>query len=217
MENLSIEFSDILNGERPVPHDSLAVSGAASDVSGRYAFQALPNGQYQLTAGRTTSDGQLGVTSADALAAMRLALGINPNADPDGSGPLSAPAVSPYQFIAADVDANGKVSAADVLSILKMSVGLSSAPASEWLFVEETRDFWDESTNRYSIDGDNASWNRAISAQQPGETNLVGILKGDVTGSWRSSTPASDSNVMPTSHFEALSALIGAPLDQWHA
>jgi Ca2+-binding RTX toxin-like protein len=216
MENANIDFADILDGERPVPSDALAVSDASSDMLGRYAFQALPNGQYQLTAGRTTADGQLGVTSADALAAMRLALGINPNTDPDGSGPLSAPAVSPYQFIAADVDANGKVSAADVLSILKMAVGLPSAPASEWLFVEETRDFLDEPNDRYSIDRDNASWNRAISAQQPGETNLVGALKGDVTGSWRSSTAASDSNVVPASHFEALSALMGAPLDQWH-
>jgi len=216
-ENLSIAFSNILNGERPVSDDALAVSDSASDTSGRYVFEALPDGQYQLTAGRTTADGQLGVTAADAVAAMRLALGINPNADPDGSGPLSPPAVSPYQVIAADVDASGKVTAADVLSILKMSVGLSSAPASEWLFVEETRDFWDESESRYSIDRDNASWNRAISVQQPGETSLVGILKGDVTGSWRSSTAASDSNVVPASHFEALSALIGSPLDQWHA
>ena len=46
--------------------------------------------------------------------------------------------VSPYQYLAADVNHDGQVKAADALNILKMAVKLSSAPEKEWLFVPES-------------------------------------------------------------------------------
>ena len=131
------------------------------------------------------------VTSADALAALRIAVGLNPNPDPDGTGPKTAPAISPYQIMAADVNGNGTVTSADALAILRMAVKLSTALPQEWLFVEEARDFWNEATQSFALSRTNANWDRAIPVPaQGGSLNLVGILKGDVNGVYRSQANA---------------------------
>jgi hypothetical protein len=85
---------------------------------------------------RPTGDGTAnsGITSADALAALRIAVGLNPNVDPDGDGPLPRPPISPYQIMAADVNGSGTVTSADALAILRMAVKLSTAMPQEWLF-----------------------------------------------------------------------------------
>ena len=81
----------------------------------------MPLGNYGLTAARGTTDTGNAISSADALAALRIAVGINPNSDPDGAGPLSPLKLSPYQLIAADVNKDGKISSADALAILSRS------------------------------------------------------------------------------------------------
>ena len=57
----------------------------------------------------------------------------------------------------------------------------------EWIFVEETRDFWDEGTNggagAFAVNRKNALWDRNIffgRGLSDQEVNLVGLLKGDV-------------------------------------
>jgi hypothetical protein len=67
------------------------------------------------------------ITSADALAALKIAVGLNPN---------GSDAVSPYQYIAADYNQDGRVTSADALAILKQSVGLAEAKPPQWAFVE---------------------------------------------------------------------------------
>ena len=64
--------------------------------------------------------GQTLVTSLDALAALKIGVGDNPNAL-DDSG-INQIGVSTYQFFAADVNKSGKVTSADALEILRMSV-----------------------------------------------------------------------------------------------
>ncbi len=154
------------------------------------------------------------ISSADALAALKLSVGINPNADPDGEGPLEAPPVSPYQFLAADVNGDGRVSSADALAILKMAVKRTDAPAREWLFVPETRDFWDEgalggkgafTTARESVKDasgtDSGMLPVDINWEAGEDVNLVAVLKGDVDGSW---VAPAGSQALPDSYFHAL-------------
>jgi hypothetical protein len=70
-------------------------------ADGTYEFGALPEGTYEIDLSKALTSLETGnvISSADALAALKIAVGRNPNTDPDGDGPLSAPVVSPYQFI----------------------------------------------------------------------------------------------------------------------
>lgn len=119
---------------------------ATTSADGSYALSIPDEGAYrvQATKSLTALETDDVISAADALAALKLSVGINPNSDPDGTGPLTAPPVSPYQFLAADVNSDGRVSASDALAILKMAVNRSDAPARQWLFVNEAYDFWNE-------------------------------------------------------------------------
>lgn len=95
---------------------------------------------------------------------------------------------------------------------------ISTATQQEWLFVEESRDLWDES----ALDGQGgsaltrsaATWDSVIAAnpQEAQGVNLVGILKGDINGSW--AAPAEAVELTPA-YFEDLAALIGVPENYW--
>ena len=177
----------------------------------------MPAGRYVVDASRDPGDTGNAITSADALAALRIAVGLNPNPDPDGAGPQSALRVSPYQFMAADANIDGKVSSADALAILRMAVKLPTALPKEWFFVEESRDFWNEATNSYTLTRAASSWNRTIEVDVDFDTtlNLVGILKGDVNGSWSAPAGSTDLDVLDPNYFVELAALLGVPTDQW--
>ena len=111
------------------------------------------------------------ISSADALAALKIAVGLSPN--PGGT------AASPYQLIAADVNQDGRITSADALAILKMAVNLSTAPQREWLFVNENTSLTDIS--RIDISWTNIE--EDVAGRQSTD-NLVAVLKGDVNGSW---------------------------------
>ena len=193
------------------------LSAARTSVlaDGTFNFNVQP-GNYSLTASRPTTDTGNALTSADALGALKLAQGLNPNIDPDGAGPKSALVVSPYQFMAADVvGSDGRITPTDALAILHMVIELPSAPAKEWLFVEESRDFWNETTKAFTLDRDHASWDHTISVTAPGQTNLVGVLKGDVNGSWAAPAGSTDLDTINPTYFNALTNLYGMPLAQF--
>ena len=217
-----VAFSQIKVGNADGASQGLAMQACTTGVDGAYAFTSLGSQALQLVASRSTADAGNAVTSADALAALRIAVGLNPNPDPDGaSGPKTAPAISPYQIMAADVNGSGTVTSADALAILRMAVKLSTALPQEWFFVEETRDFWDEAANggqgAFTLNRGNTNWDRAIPVPtQGGTVNLVGVLKGDVNGSWAAPAGSTDlDNTNPT-YFEELAKKIGVPnQDQW--
>ena len=214
-QDAQLAFSEVQVGEAGVEDLTLAMASAVTGADGAYSFTTLPAGPYSLHVSRAAGDGSTGVTSADARAALRLAVGLNPNADPDGAGPLQALKVSPYQFMAADANQDGRVSSADALAILRMAVKLPTAVPQEWFFVEETRDLWNEVAGQPALTRIAAGWDRSIPAHAPGEANLVGVLKGDVNGSWTAPAGAQDLDVLAPGYFTDLAQRIGAPLDQF--
>jgi hypothetical protein len=45
--------------------------------------------------------------------------------------------------------------------------------------------------------------------------NLVGVLKGDVNGSWQAPAGSTDLDVLQPNYFDSLHNLMNAPLSQW--
>ena len=148
-------------------------ANVTDSLAGLYQHLDMADGTYALTNVKLSGTAESNAINAnDALAALKIAVGMNPNAD--GSP------VSSYQFLAADVNHDGQVKAADALNILKMAVKLSTAPEKEWLFVPEsvgsetmsrTHVVWPDSMIPVTLDVDQ-------------ELHLIGIVKGDVNGSW---------------------------------
>ena len=160
----------------------------------------------------TDNDENRVITSADALAALKIAVGLNPNSS------LDIPA-SPYQMIAADVNKDGRVTSADALQILKIAVGLSDAIPQEWLFVNEAEDFWDESADNgegdFTMTNKEVSWNSeglSFVASQNLNANFVGVLLGDVNGSWSAPENAGE---LPSEYFAQLESAGVGPAHQW--
>ncbi len=99
--------------------------GAVKFAFGVFIFEQLPTHTHTMSASRgfTTDESGTAISSTGALAALKIAFGCNPKVD--------AIALSPYQLIAADVNADGKLTSADVLTFLKMADKRSDAPARE--------------------------------------------------------------------------------------
>jgi hypothetical protein len=183
---------------------------STSTSSGLFALSVPDEGPYQVRVNKSLTAQETGpvISAADALAALKLSVGINPNSVPAGTGLLTAPPVSPYQFLAADVNGDGRVSAADALAILKMAVKRNDAPSREWLFVNEAYDLWNESapnggaftTTRIAVPKD-AAMPRSVEITDGSPLNLVAVLKGDVNGNWAAPT---GSTALPDSYFQAL-------------
>ena len=182
----SAEISNIQLGNASASPITLTERLQTTGTDGHFDFGVVPLGNYGFTATRGTSDTGSAISSADALAALRIAVGINPNPDPDGAGPQQALKLSPYQLIAADANKDGKITSADALAILRMAVKAAGAPAQEWLFVDQTQDLWDENAGASTLTRNSVVWSAATqqSVQSATSVGLVGILKGDVNGSW---------------------------------
>jgi hypothetical protein len=215
---LELDFAAGTLGTQLLTPYTLAAHTDRTAGDGVIDLGMMQPGAYTLMASKALTTGETGgaILSSDALAALRMSVGLNPNADPDGTGPQSAPLVSPYQFIAADVNGDGRVNSADALGILKMAVKRSDAPAREWLFVDEGFDFWNEAANSgkgaFTTTRTNISWDKepdmmlgsgSTPTSATHTSNLIAILKGDVNGSW--SAPAG-SSALPDSYFHMLAA-----------
>ncbi|MBI4985677.1 MAG: M10 family metallopeptidase C-terminal domain-containing protein [Rhodocyclales bacterium] len=130
------------------------------------------------------------VNLQDAIAILKIIVGLDVN----GAGkPLS-----PYQALAADFDGRDGVNLTDAIGVLKHVVGLT-APAPAWLFANETDTAPDAG----------ATVNADVKADA--SVGLVGILRGDVDGSWAGGSPGPDA-----AYFENLVASQpGLNLGQW--
>jgi hypothetical protein len=157
-----------------------------TDENGEYHFDELATDEVVVKADKNFEPQGRQVTSADALAALKMAVGINPND------------VSPYQFIAADVNKSGKITSSDALSILKMAVNMPDALEQEWMFVPEVEGMtmhrdsvsWDSDGAAVSLDGDHS-------------TNFIGVLLGDVSSSWVA-PEGSKTMPMPTAYDDSI-------------
>jgi hypothetical protein len=156
-----------------------------TDSRGAYDYQGLDAGLYSFELDKALTSAETGsqaISSADALAALKMAVGRNPNGD--AAGTIAA---SPYQFIAADANGDGRVTSADALAILKMAVRRTDALPREWLFVREDQDFWNEVTKTFTTTRTSVAWdNEPYEVTSPTKLtqNFVAVLKGDVNGSW---------------------------------
>lgn len=111
------------------------------------------------------------VTLSDVLAALKLYLG--------KSEAISA---SPYKFLAADFDSSGSLSLNDVLGLLKFYLGKSVTRLPEWVYVEESNQ--PVAKNGLAYTKDNTSSPMVMFDGTETEINLVGVLRGDVDGSF---------------------------------
>ncbi len=152
---------------------TFASDSMTTGTDGLYHHLGMPDGTHTMTSAKVAGTAESNAIKAnDALAALKIAVGMNPNAD--GS------AVSPYQYLAADVNHDGQVKAADALNILKMAVKLSTAPEKEWLFVPD-------SVGSEAMSRTNVVWPDnpiSVTLDMDQELHLIGIVKGDVSGSW---------------------------------
>jgi len=189
-----------------------------TSAQGVYQLAAAPAGPFTLAAAAPSVEGVAGaITSADALAALRIAVGANPNADPDGAGPLQAPRLSPYQLVAADVNGDGRVSSADALALLRTAVKAPGAAVPGWEFLPERLDLWDEATGTSTLTRNATDWTKlpAPALQREGEANLVAVLRGDVNGSWSGPAGSTDLDAVRPAHIAQLAASLGVPTDVW--
>ncbi len=128
------------------------------------------------------SNAKAAITLTDVLAALKVFLG---KSLPDSYA-------SPLNYIAADFDANGTVNLTDVLSLLKYFLGKVTTPAPSWVFVDAA----DFSSDGKSLAGANsASINKTDTTPHAIDQSfdngqesiqLIGVLRGDVDGSWLS-------------------------------
>uniref|UniRef100_Q3ART7 C-type lectin n=1 Tax=Chlorobium chlorochromatii (strain CaD3) TaxID=340177 RepID=Q3ART7_CHLCH len=149
----------------------------ATDTTGDYRFEDVTDGWYRVAGESNTNMLANAVTTEDALAALKMAVELNPN-EPNASGLLDP--VSPYQFLAADINRDGKVRANDALNILKMAVNYANAPTDEWIYVRQDHQLAD-------MDRSHVDWSfaeRAIDIYGDMNVNFVGVVKGDIDGSW---------------------------------
>ena len=144
------------------------IESGTANSSGAGTISNLTAGNYTATASRSTADLGNAITAADALAALKLDVGL-----------ITGPA---YEYMAADVNGDGKITAADAIGILDMVVGLPNAPAPDWEFVNAAGTYVAAAT---SVPPATIG---TISVPQSTSLSLIGILVGDVNGKWSAGT-----------------------------
>jgi VCBS repeat-containing protein len=147
-------------------------TSATVNGGGQYSYAGLIEGDYTLGAVKSVGASEKNADKvSDVLAVLKIANGLSPN---------TGASTSTYQFLASDIDHNGKVQISDVLSILKMANNIPSAPSKEWIFVDQSAG--DHTMTRNSIDWTVTDVN--VNLNQDQDLHLIGVLKGDVDGSW---------------------------------
>ena len=177
----------------PVPKDTVVLVGAAvdragnelsgtsvtftpdgggnasveTDASGRFAFEVPAGSAGHLDAARGHGAGDPSITTASALEALRMAVGLNPSWGPAGA----------MDFVAADFNGDGRVTTADALDILRVAVGLTAEDAPRWVFLDSEADLSEVSRSNTQIETglrlDPVTGNTS-------DLSLTGILVGHV-------------------------------------
>ena len=107
-----------------------STTGAAQPLSGAVLSQGLkptPLLGVGLNSDPAAASEAPAFTASDVLAALKMATGRNPNADPDGPGPLQAASQSQEQLSAVDLNIDGRVTQDEAVQILAMAA--SGSPA----------------------------------------------------------------------------------------
>ena len=125
------------------------------------------------TLGAPVSKAAASITLTDVLGALKVYLG----------KPLPSDYDSSFKYVAADFQGDGDVDLSDVLSLLKYYLGKPVESQPEWVFM-------DAADTGKAVDG--LALSRSNAAPHPidhdfstgSDIELVGILRGDVDGSW---------------------------------
>lgn len=142
-------------------------SSLETSTDGRFLFELSPPVAGEMEFARAHGPGDPEITTASALEALRIAVGLNPSWGP----------AEPMDFIAADFNGDGQVTTADALGILRVAVGLPAEQAPRWLFVESEADL--SGINRANTQFDpGLQFDPATTSAM--ELNLTGILVGHV-------------------------------------
>jgi methionine-rich copper-binding protein CopC len=89
--------------------------------------------------------------------------------------------LSPYSYVAADLNGNGSVDLSDVLGILKCYLGKQGAVMPQWVFLDKT----EIDAYAHTIIASACEVTPVPFAQvEDSRAELVGVLRGDVDGSW---------------------------------
>ncbi|NDG39462.1 MAG: hypothetical protein EBY28_08750 [Betaproteobacteria bacterium] len=171
---------------------SSSASGAASLTVG----SALDLTASLMPASATSQE----VNLQDAIAILKMIVGLDVN----GAGK----ALSPYQAFAADFDGNGKVELSDAIAVLKHVVGLPS-PDPLWLFFNQADASVPAKANLNP--GAVPALTATLAASGTTHVGLVGVLRGDVDGSY--SGGGTQSLDLP--YFQQLAADTGLNLTQF--
>ncbi len=162
--------------------------------NGTYNAVGVTDPALDLTPLLSAPPGGLAATSSavnlqDAIAILKMVVGLEVN----GAGK----ALSAYQAIAADFDGNGAVGLSDAIGVLRHVVGLS-APDASWVFVNEA-----DASMPARAALTPGTLPGTVTAEAASHVGLVGVLRGDVDGSW--AAPAG-SQSLDNSYFASLVA-----------
>lgn len=125
------------------------------------------------------------ISAADVLAALKLSHGRSPNANPDAADSQRAPGAKAFQLIAADIDGNGMVDRQDAEALLRdLTESGQMAHKQRWLFVPERAELSGVSRNAVQWQAPEQS------ADASAPENWIGVMLGDIDGSWRADPSA---------------------------
>ncbi len=152
---------------------TVAVAGIATGGTGTSAIAKFWKDNTKTPTDTKKADA---VNLTDAIAILKMIVGLNVNSN---NTPLS-----PYQAIAADFDQSGDVGLTDAIGVLKMVVGLS-APTPTWKYYDDTK-LASAYTSAQSLNPKVWTTTAVISDTGTADSSvkLIGVLTGDVDGSW---------------------------------
>jgi hypothetical protein len=183
----------------------------STDTGGSTSFTSFTDPSISLTASRAIPSAEATLTSQavnlqDAIAILKMIVGLDVN----GAGkPLS-----PYQSLAADYNGDGTVGLTDAIGVLKHVVGLP-APDPVWKFVNEI-----DAGIPGKVGLNPGILPGTISADVSGavtqvHVGLVGILIGDVDGSFAGMQGSLDLDLLQLTYFVDLTYAHGLQLSQF--
>ena len=147
-----------------------AIENYVTSGTGSFDWSSAPGATAEFASATAFSNSLKAVTSADALDALKLSVGLTPS-----NGTPNA-----YDYIAADFNRDGKVTSSDALDILKYAVGLEVERDAEWVFIRSDEDLTAVGKNNVAYDTNILIEDITSDA----EIGLVGILIGDVNDSY---------------------------------
>lgn len=113
-----------------------------ADAGGRFAFEDAELAGAEILGPSWTAVEGPAITTGSALQVLRLAVGLQPS-----WGPATA-----LDFIAADINGDGRVTTGDALDVLRVAVNLESEHAPRWKIIEADRDFGEVDRNSVPTD-----------------------------------------------------------------